>query len=127
KDDSFHALAELGAWRQGDLAVIGEPRTAGKCVQSLLQNLQAFSHLLDPHPVTVVAVAVTGKRHLEVVLLIAAIWKRLADVVADTRGAQHRAGHTGFDGLIAREDADPREPPAPAGIGGPHPIERVDS
>src|SRR3989454_9980787 len=82
-DDRLHALAELGTRRQGDLAVGSEPGAVRQVIDRLLQDSQALAHLRHPHPVPVVAISVRSDRHLEVVLLVAAVRKCLANVVID--------------------------------------------
>ena len=82
--------------RPGDLLVLDHDRLALGALQPverLLDDLQRLVHLVDADAQPVVGVAAGAGDDLEVVGLVAAVRRRLAQVVRQAGRAQHRAGH----------------------------------
>src|SRR2546423_9356549 len=125
-DDRLHTLAELASWWQRHLPVVRQPRTIRQVVHGLLEDAKALPHLRDAYGVSVKAITVFAQRHLEVVLLVAAIGEGLPDVVVDTGGAQHGTGHTNLDRFLIGQDADSGKALAPDWVRGQHRLKVVD-
>src|SRR5690606_603776 len=80
---------------------------AGRHVlDALLDDAQALADLLGAHGAAVEAIAVLGDWDVELELLVARVWPRLAEVPVEARGAQVRAGHAPVDRLLGRHRAD---------------------
>ena len=80
-------------------------------VQRLLDDLERLAHLLHADQVAGVHIAFGAGRDLEIVLLVAGVGPRLAQVPLDAAGAQHRAGHAEVQGILRRSDlADAQRP-----------------
>ena len=78
--------------------------------ERLLNDLQALAHLLEAHDEAIEAVALVPDRDLEVVLLVAAVRVRLADIPGNTAAAQHRSRDAGVRSHFRRKHAYPTSP-----------------
>ena len=103
------ADGQLG--RPGDLLVLdhdGLALGALQPVEGLLDDLERLVHLVDADAQPVVGVAAGARDDVELVGLVAAVGRRLAQVVRQAGGAQHRAGHAERHaaGEVHEPDAD---------------------
>ena len=57
-DERLHRRVQLVAWRQHDLAVVGDPRALGQPVERRLDDVERLADLVEADQVAVVGVAV---------------------------------------------------------------------
>ena len=92
-DQRLHRRRQLVAWRQRDLAVLGDVRSLGQAVERLLDDLHRLVDLGEAHGEAVVVVADRADGDLEVEVAVGAVRRGLAQIPGIARGAQQRAGH----------------------------------
>ena len=119
-DQRFHADVELGARRRADLAVVGAIESIRQIGHCLAEDAHALAHFLHANDIASVTVAVGGDGHVEIVVLIAAVGHVAAQIPVDAAAAQHRAGETHVDGVLAADDADALQAFFPQRAAGQH-------
>ena len=112
-DHRLHAAHQFPPRRQGHLPVVYKDWTFGQPPQCLEDDPPALPHLVHPHPVPVERISVGSHGYVELVVGVAAVWKRLAHIIGDTRPAEDRPGATIADGVLGTEHSDPFRALAP--------------
>ena len=123
KDHGFHVAHGPGLGRKHDPRVGDVDGSALETAQPderLLQNPIRLGHLLHPHPVAIVDVAVFAHGDVEVVAVVVQVRPVLSNVVVYRAGPEHRPGQREVDGLVGRECAHALRPPDPDGVAGEH-------
>ncbi len=103
-DQAFHVPHHVRLGRRDDLGRVRDDGTLGHLIQTLGDDAAALAHLLHPHPVAVVGVAVLADRHLPLDLAVGAVRLQLPHVVGDSGGPEHRPGEAEVDGVLGRND-----------------------
>src|SRR5262249_51643690 len=69
-------------------------------------DAHGLPHLLHPDRVPVVGVAILRRGNVKLVLFVAGVWLRLAEVPFHAGSPQHRAGHAVILALLGVQDTD---------------------
>ena len=107
-DQGFHVVLHFFT-RGRDHLEIPQHHVAGvgaQPVHALQDDRRGLAHLLDPHQVTVVAVAVDAHRDVELQGVVHRVALLFAQVPFDPGTAQHRAAETELQGAFRRNHAD---------------------
>ena len=105
-DQRLHRALHLGARRRRDFAVVDLDRARRHLRQCLPDDAQRLPHLLDPHQVAVVGIAVAADRHVEIHFVVDIVGLRATQIPGDARTAQHRPGKPPVRRLLGGHDAD---------------------
>src|SRR5581483_11025280 len=105
-DDGLHATAQFGARRRHELAIVGAERPFRQALDTLLDDAHALVHLLHPAHKAIIHVAVFAQRHVKLVIFVAGVGHRLADVPVDARAAQRRASGAPGQRILRRQHAN---------------------
>ena len=88
-------------------------RPLGQPAERLPDDPHRLAHLLEPHEIAVVGVALRADRHVELHLGVRRVRLVLAHVARDARAAQRRAAQADGDRVGRRDDADVLRAPEP--------------
>src|SRR5690606_31845519 len=129
-DDGFHGALHLAALGRYNLAVgSGDRPLPFRFIQladALQHDGRRLSHLLHPHQVAIVAVAVLADWNVKIHLVVALVWLRLAQVPGTAGAADHYPRESPSPAVIEGDDADIGVPLLEDAVAGEQAVDVVD-
>src|SRR5579871_353544 len=96
-DERLHTRRQFRTRRKGDLPIGRDPRAGWQTIQRLSGNFDRFAHLPHADEIALVNVTTRAGRNDKVVLVVATVRSRLAQIQISTGSAEIRTSDRVLD------------------------------
>src|SRR5215469_6171399 len=125
-DQRFHGALHFASRRGRHLAIIDLHRSLGHLGDCLLDDTYRLTHFLDPDEISVVGIAITSNRNIELDLVVSIVRLRSAEVPGDVGASQHGPGKSPISRLLCSYNSNVDGPLFEDTVFGQQPLNVID-